>query len=145
MNEPENVDPENVDLGGLIADAADDDDAVTAEKIIRSGAFVVLQQIEEEGVQAPDEDSDQFSVVLAEVEEELAVVCFSNAESVPAFIEHIAEDIPVGGDLPPVLLDGNDLLDGLPGDCGLLLNPGTDTECYFPPGCLENDDEVDED
>jgi hypothetical protein len=138
----EPVDLDGVDLGGLIADAAEANDATNAANIIRSGQFILLQQIDMESGEIEEDDEGNFSVVLAEVEDETAVVCFTNPNAVANFAAEIAEDIPEGHELPAVVLDGNDLLDGLPDDCGLLVNPGEDTECYFPPGCFDTDEEA---
>lgn len=132
---------EPVDLGGLIADAAEANDAGVAESIIRSGEFIVFQQIDVESGEVEQDDEDNFSVVLAEVDEELAVVCFSTQDAADNFAKEIAEELPEGRELPAVLMDGNMLLDGLPEDCGLLVNPGTDNESYFPPGCFDWDEE----
>jgi hypothetical protein len=130
---------EPVDLGGLIADAAESNDAVVAESIIRSGDFIVFQQIDMESGDIEEDDDGNFSVVLAEVDGEMAVVCFSNSDASSNFASEISVDLPPGRQLPPAILDGNTLLDGLPEDCGLLMNPGAETECYFPPGCFEPD------
>lgn len=132
---------EHVDLGGLIADAAEADDAAVAESIIRSGQFILLQQIDTESGEVEEDEEGNFSVVLAEVDEDVAVVCFTNGEAVGRFTQEIAGDIPEGHELPTVMLEGDDLLDGLPEDCGLLVNPGEETECYFPPGCFFEEDE----
>ena len=80
-------------------------------------------------------------MVLAEVDDDLAVVFFSNPQAAASFAKDISEDLPEGHSLPSVPLDGNTLIDGLPEDCGLLLNPGDETECYFPPGCFAWDEE----
>jgi hypothetical protein len=137
---------EHVDLGGLIADAAESNDAAVAESIIRSGQFILLQQIDTESGEIEEDEEGNFSVVLAEVDEDVAVVCFTNMEAVGRFTQEIAGDIPEGHELPTVILEGDDLIDGLPEDCGLLVNPGEETESYFPPGCFFFDeDEDDED
>ena len=128
---------EPVDLGGLIADAAEANDAVVAESIIRGGDFIVFQQIDMESGEIEEDDDGNFSVVLADVDGEMAVVCFSNTDASTNFASEISVDLPPGRELPSAVLDGNTLLDGLPEDCGLLLNPGAETECYFPPGCFE--------
>ena len=130
---------ENVDLGGLIADAAESNDAAVAASIIRSGQFILLQQIDLDSGEIEEDEEGKWSVVLAEVDEDTAVVCFTNPEAVANFASEIAEDIPEGHELPSVILDGEALLDGLPPDCGLLINPGEETECYFPPGCFDDE------
>lgn len=135
---------EPVDLGGLIADAAEANDATVAENIIRSGEFIVFQQIDMESGEIEEDEEGNFSVVLAEVDEELAVVCFSNQAAADNFANEIGDDLPEGQELPAIMMDGNMLIDGLPEDCGLLVNPGTDFESFFPPGCFLWDDEDDE-
>ncbi len=123
------------DLGAQIASAAENDDAAVAASAIRGGDFIVFQQIDPENPQSGD-DEGAFSVVLAQVEEDTAVVCFSNKETAQMFAEEIADEIPPGQELPALMLAGDVLLDGLPDDCGLLVNPGSELECYFPPGIL---------
>lgn len=135
---------EPVDLGGLIADAAEANDATVAENIIRSGEFIIFQQIDLESGEIEQDEEGNFSVVLAEVDDELAVVCFSNQEAADLFAKEIGSDLPEGRELPAVTMDGNMLIDGLPEDCGLLVNPGTENESFFPPGCFLWDDEEDE-
>ncbi|MCA9128064.1 MAG: hypothetical protein KDB22_13305 [Planctomycetales bacterium] len=135
------LDDENepVDLGLLIADAADQNDIAVALDIIRNGDFVLFQQIDMESGDIEEDEEGNFSVVLAEVDDEIAVVCFSNENAAANFAVENADDLPEGKELPSVLLSGDVLLDGLPVDCGLLLNPGADTECYFPPGCFKEE------
>lgn len=134
MSEPEES---NLDLGGLIADAAEANDSVAASLVIRGGEFILLQQIDPESGEVEEDEEGNFSVVLAEVDDEdVAVVCFTNSSAAANFSKEISEDLPEGHSLPEVTLDGETLLDGLPEDCGLLVNPGTDNECYFPPGCF---------
>lgn len=140
---------EPIDLGGLIADAAEANDAAVAENIIRSGEFIIFQQIDLESGEIEEDDEGNFSVVLAEVDEELAVVCFSSQDAADNFAKDIGRELPDGRQLPAVVMDGNMLIDGLPEDCGLLVNPGTENESYFPPGCFlwdeTDEDEADED
>lgn len=125
------------DLGPSLANAAQLDDSVLAATVIRGGNFIVFQQIDTETGQGARDNEGGFSVVLAAVEEDTAVVCFSNPTAAEGFVADIADSIPAGRELPSVVLDGNTLLNGLPSDCGLLVNPGADTECYFPPGCFD--------
>ncbi len=132
---------EHIDLGGPIAEAAEANDATVAASIIRSGQFILLQQIDMESGEIEEDEDGNFSVVLAEVDEDTAVVCFTNYTAVSNFAAEIAGEIPEGHELPAVVLEGGDLLDGLPADCGLLVNPGEDTESYFPPGCFEASEE----
>jgi hypothetical protein len=154
MNSSENPNsefPENLTLGSEIAEAAEENDAVTAEQLIRSHEMIVLQRIDPETGQVEFDEDDNFSVVLAEVDEDIAVVCFSNFTAASSFMDSVCEDLTGGSRLPAVVLDGNELLDGLPESVGLLVDPTTENESYFPPGCFsdfcdspEDDEEVDE-
>lgn len=129
---------EPIDVGDLIAAAADSNDLLVAVSIIRSGDFIVFQQVDPENGEVEEDEEGNFSVMLAEVDEDTAVVCFSNEDAAANFAAEIADDLPEGQELPSVVLPGEILLDGLPSDCGLLINPGAESECYFPPGCFED-------
>ena len=138
-----NEDPK---LGAAIADAAEAGDGLAAEQLIRGGDFIILQQIDPETGEVEIDEDQNFSVVLAEVDEDMAVVCFTTSDQAQSFVDGIIEEFTGGKPLPAVALDGNELLDGLPDDCGLLVNPGSVEECYFPPSCFfaedsESDDE----
>ena len=135
-NEEDLAYPENVQLGVEIADAADANDASRAEELIRGGEFIVLQEIDPESGEAVVDDEDRFSVVLAEVEEDMAVVCFSSMSAAESFMEQVCDELTGGTRLPAIVLSGDELLDGLPDGIGLLFNPTTDEECYFSPECF---------
>ena len=42
---------------------------------------------------------------------ENAVVCFTNQAIVESFVQEISDEIPVGRELPAILLDGDSLLE----------------------------------
>lgn len=130
--------PDEMDgsVGERIHAAASHDESVIVASLIRQHEFIVFQQVDPDQPDAATEEEGKFSVVLAEIDEGIAVVCFSEQSPAKAFADEVADEVPDGCDLPAILLDGNSLLDGLPNDCGLLLNPGSEVECYFPPGVL---------
>ncbi len=128
----------NAELGQQIANAVEVEDVAVAVSAIRGGDFIVFQQIDPESGDLEETDDGDFCVVTAEVDEETAVLCFSDQEAAEYFAgEMVSEEIPEGHSLPAVVLDGVTLLDGLPEDCGLLVNAGAETECYFPPGSFD--------
>lgn len=129
--------PENVQLGVEIADAADANNASQAEKLIRGHDFIVLQEIDNETGEAMVDEEDRFSVVLAEVEESMAVVCFTSLSAAENFMNEVCDELTGGARLPAIVLEGDELLDGLPDGIGLLINPTTEEECYFSPSCFE--------
>lgn len=142
--------PENSVLGSQIALAAEEDDAEKAETLIRANEFLVLQMLETDECEGELHEEEQFAVLLAEVEDDLAVVCFSDSTSAENFMDQVCDDLAGGQRLPAVLIDGNQLLDELPESIGLLVNPTTGDECYFPPSCFdagatEDSDEYDHD
>ncbi len=128
---------DNDNLSTRIVEAIAAEDIVLLESLIRGGEFILFQQIDPEtGLVDQDEDGN-FNVVIAELEDDMAVVCFTDSSIADKFVETAVEDLPVGSELPRVMLDGDTLLDGLPEDCGLLLNPTSEEECFFPPGTFE--------
>jgi SseB protein N-terminal domain len=137
--------PENIQLGVEIADAAETNEASKAEELIRANEFIVLQQIDLETGEIEVDEEDNFSVVLAEVDEDMAVVCFTSLTAAESFMDEVCEELTGGTRLPAVVLEGNQLLDGLPEGIGLLINPTTEQECYFPPSCFEFDDHFTDD
>ncbi|QDV22805.1 hypothetical protein [Aureliella helgolandensis] len=142
MSESEN---ESLDVGTLIAEAAEAGDAEIAENLIRSNNFIVFQQISAETGEVEKGEDGSFSVVLVEIDDDTAVVCFSNEQNAAAFAKEIVEDageeMAEGEEIPSTILEGGELLDGLPPDCGLLMDAGAESECYFPPGCFEEADD----
>ncbi len=133
------------DLGEKIVAAIDANDPVLLESLFRNGEFILYQQIDTETGTIDEDDEGNFSVVLAELEDSVAVVCFTNSAVADNFVETQITDLPEGTVLPSVMVDGESLLDGLPEDCGLLLNPASEAECYFPPGSFELAEDEDED
>lgn len=142
-----NGDEEELELGHLIADAANADDPVVAESLIRGSDFILLKQIDEdEPLPSDDEDDAEFAVVLAEMEDldEEAVICFTTQSAADDFTQALDIDLPPGIELPALPVDGESLLNGLPVEVGLLVNPGTEDECYFPAGCFSTGAEADD-
>lgn len=123
------------DLGQQLMIAAESEDIVLAASLIRAGNFIVFQQIDpDNGVSQDDEDA---SVVLAEVDDGLAVVCFCEEEAANDFAANIVQDqAPDVEELPAFTVTGESLLDSLPPEFGILVNAGAETECYFPPGAV---------
>lgn len=134
-------------VGEALATAAEEGDVDEVLRIIRENDFVVLQQFDPESGEVNENEDGSFNVVLVEIEEDTAVVVFTHEKFAGEFLREVGEELPDAEHYPAVMLDGNTLLDGLPGDCGLFINPGAPTECYFPPGFAEDDfedDEIDE-
>ncbi|MFN3192931.1 MAG: hypothetical protein ACE361_20645 [Aureliella sp.] len=132
----------DVALGERVAGAIQNSDYSVAYSLMQEGNFIVFQQIDPENPVREGDDPDNFPVVLAEVDDDLAVVCFSDEEAAQHFADEVVgEELPEGHELPAMMLTGEALIEGLPADCGLLLNAGAESECYFPPGAFENDEE----
>jgi hypothetical protein len=132
-------------VGETIMTAAEDGDVGEVVRIIRENNFMVLQQYDPESGEVDENDDGSFNVVLVEIEEETAVVAFTQEKFASEFLHDVSGELPQAEQFPAVMLDGNTLLDGLPSDCGLFINPGAPTECYFPPGFTDDDFASDED
>lgn len=122
------------EIGLKIIEAIDAEDIALVESLIRENEFILFQQIDPETGEVDEDEDGNFSVVIAEMDEDSAVVCFTSREIAENFVEEAVQDLPEGGELPTVMLSGDDMLDGLPLDVGLLLNPTSEGECFFPPG-----------
>lgn len=139
----DNDDPADDVIGEALALAAEQGDSTEVHRIIRSHDFMVLQQFDPDTGEVNENEDGSFNVVLVEVEEDTAVVAFTQEKFASEFLHDVEDELPDAENYPAVMLDGNTLLDGLPEDCGLLINPGAPTECYFPPGFDQEDDEDD--
>ena len=140
----DNDDPADDVIGDALVMAHEQGDLTEVHRIIRSHDFMVLQQFDPETGEVSENEDGSFNVVLVEVEEDAAVVAFTQEKFAAEFLHDVEDDLPDAENYPAVMLDGNALLDGLPEDCGLLINPGAQTECYFPPGVEEDDDDDDD-
>jgi len=67
----------NTELGQQIADAADQEDVVVIESLLRGNELIVLQQTTDENGEPLEEEGD-LSVVLAELDDEVAVISFTD-------------------------------------------------------------------
>jgi SseB protein N-terminal domain len=131
-------------VGEAIATAAEEDQMDEVDRLIRANSFMVLQQFDPETGEVEENDDGSFNVILVEIDEDSAVVAFTQEKYASEFLNEVEEDIPQADQYPAIMLDGNTLLAGLPSDCGLLINPGAPTECYLAPG-FGNGDYEDED
>ncbi|MCA9192428.1 MAG: hypothetical protein KDB03_11725 [Planctomycetales bacterium] len=136
MAESENLDVDPRDLGELIAECAETDNWDQMQELFESNVFFVLHR--------PGQESDEIELALIDVEDELAIVSFTNAEFADSFQRELAEEIEDFEPLAILPIDGQTLLAGMFSDGGLLLNPGTEFEVYFPPGYFEYDEEYEE-
>ncbi len=128
-------------VGEALALAVEEGEVIEVDQIIRKHDFLVLQQFDPETGEVDENDDGSFNVVLVEVDEESAVVAFTKEKFASEFLHDVEEELPHAENYPAIMLDGNTLLDGLPEDCGLLINPGAPTECYLPPGFGQADAE----
>ncbi len=133
MSEMHDQDEEDT-VGEAIATAVENDAMDEVEQLIRSNSFVVLQQFDPETGDVDENDDGSFNVILVEIDEDPAVVAFTQEKYASEFLSEVEDEIPEAEHYPAIVLDGNTLLDGLPSDCGLLINPGAPTECYLQPG-----------
>lgn len=120
-------------LGDELAEAMATGKFSEVDRVIRANDFLLLQQFNPETGEVELSEDGSFHVVLVEVDDTTAVVAFTQDQYASEFLNDVQEELPEAEEFPAVVLDGNTLLDGLPEECGLLVNPGMETECYLSP------------
>ncbi|MEM7478199.1 MAG: SseB family protein [Planctomycetota bacterium] len=122
-------------LGQILAEAIEDDKLDIVLQKLAEAEIIVLQQIDEETGESVADEHGDVNVVLAEMDEGIAVVCFTDESYADKFSEVFADRIPVT--CPRVAVTGGSLLASMPEDCGLLINSGSEHECYLSPAFFE--------
>jgi len=81
----------------------------------------VLINIEDE-----DEDEESMGALTAEINEEEVLVAFTSEENAGIFVEEMSDLFTELDEVQGFVVDGETLLDYLPDDFGLLLDPETE-------------------
>lgn len=130
-------------LGRKIFNAIEADDLELVKTLIRQGEFILFQQVDPDTGEVEDEDGN-FSVVIAELEEDMGVVCFTSEAIAQSFVDIAVDDLPIGEELPTVKFDGDYMLDCLPEGFGLLINATSEGEYFFPAGTFDAEENEDD-
>ena len=129
----------DVMLGQKLAEAIAADELEAIHLHLAQAEIIVLQQIDEQTGESVTDEDGEVNVVLAEMDEGIAVVCFTDETYVDRFREVFQDRIPEK--CPRVIVTGESLITSMPEECGLLINSGSEHECFLPSGTLDSTEE----
>ncbi|MEM6470609.1 MAG: SseB family protein [Planctomycetota bacterium] len=105
-----------------LAEAIEARDAVRLRQLIDSAEFVLIAVAEDEGDEEEDEEASA-SVFSTQVDEADLLVAFTNEEAASEFVSEMGEEFDDDEEIEGYVLDGDALLDYMPPEHGLFLNP----------------------
>ncbi|TWT81002.1 hypothetical protein CA13_24490 [Planctomycetes bacterium CA13] len=112
-------------------DAAIADRDVSKIRTLILGLQFVLINIDDD-----EEDDESMGALTAEVEEEEVLVAFTSEEHAGQFVEEMGDLFTELDEVQGFIVDGETLLDYLPEEFGLLLNPETDEKQIIDGGLV---------
>lgn len=113
-----------------LLDAAAEEDADQVAALLPQVDFTI--------VESPDEsEGEDKAALVAEVEGAPAIVAFTSNEHAQAFAESASELLDDDGSLPAFIVPGANLLENLPEDFGLLLNPESEECVVLAPAFVD--------
>ena len=99
-------------------------DAAKLRELILDGEFILINiQSDEED----DDDEEAMGALTAEIDELPALVTFTSERHAGAFVGAMGDLFEDSEEVQGFLVDGDALLEYLPEDYGLLVNPETDS------------------
>lgn len=104
-------------LESKLADALEQRDAVLVRQLMAEAEFVLLSLPDE------DDDEDAANVLSADIDDMEVLVAFTNEKAAEAFVQSMDEMYDEDDEIEGYVLQGDALLDYMPPDHGLLLNP----------------------
>ncbi|KAA5539285.1 hypothetical protein FYK55_24535 [Roseiconus nitratireducens] len=107
-------------LESKLADALEQRDAVLVRQLMAEAEFVLLSLPDE------DDDEDAANVLSADIDDMEVLVAFTNEKAAEAFVQSMDEMYDEDDEIEGYVLQGDALLDYMPPDHGLLLNPESD-------------------
>lgn len=111
-------------LENQLADAIQERDAVLVRRLMEQAEFVLLTVNSDET--GEDEDEDGPHVMSKEVDGMELVVAFTNDQAAGDFVHSASDLYQNDEDVQGYVLDGDALLQYMPPEYGLLLNPESD-------------------
>ena len=113
-------------LENQLADAIQERDAVLVRRLMEQAEFVLLTVNSDETDEAADDDEDGPHVMSKEVDGMELVVAFTNDQAAGDFVHSASDLYQDDEDVQGYVLDGDALLQYMPPEYGLLLNPESD-------------------
>lgn len=107
-----------------LADAIEQRDAVLLRQLIDPAEFVLIAVSEEEAEE--DDEEASANVFSTEMDGMELLVAFTNEEAAGGFVSAMEEEFEDEEEVEGYVLDGGALLDYMPPEHGLYLNPESD-------------------
>ena len=120
-------------LESKLADAIDERDAVLVRQLMDSAEFVLLTMNDEED----EDDEEGASVFSTDVDGMELLVAFTNEQAAGDFVHSMEEHYEEGEEIEGYVLDGDALLEYMPPQYGLFLNPESDDSLLIDFELLE--------
>ena len=108
-------------LESKLADAIEQRDAVLVRQLFDTAEFVLLTVSDEE-----DDDEEGANVFSTDVDGMDLLVAFTNEQAAGDFVRSMEEIYEEGDEIEGYVLDGDALLDYMPPEHGVFLNPESD-------------------
>jgi hypothetical protein len=109
-------------LESKLADAIEQRDAVLVRQLFDTAEFVLLTVSDEED----DEEEEGANVFSTDVDGMDLLVAFTNEQAAGDFVRSMEEIYEEGDEIEGYVLDGDALLDYMPPEHGVFLNPESD-------------------
>ncbi len=108
--------------------AISDQDAVAIKSLLASGEFILIN------VQSPEDEDDEDAIgaLTAELEDQEVLVVFSSEEHAGIFVTAQSDMFDEDEEVQGFMVEGDLLMDYLPEEFGLLLNPESDDVQLIP-------------
>lgn len=117
-----------------LADAIEQRDAVLVRQLIDSAEFVLLTMSDDEDDDDDEEGANVFSTDLDGMD---LLVAFTNEQAAGDFVHSMEEIYEEGDEIEGYVLDGDALLQYMPPEHGLYLNPESDESLVIDQELLE--------
>ncbi len=108
------------------SDAVEDRNADAIRQLILASEFILLN------IQGEDDEEEGMGALTADIEDMPVLVAFSSEENAATFVGAVSEMFEDEEEVQGFLVEGDSLLDYLPEDYGLLMDPETDDVVLIP-------------
>lgn len=115
-----------------LAEAIDERDAVLVRQLMDTAEFVLLTMNEED-----EDDEEGANVFSTDVDGMELLVAFTNEQAAGDFVHSMEEHYEDGDEIEGYVLDGDALLEYMPPQFGLFLNPESDDSILIDFELLE--------
>lgn len=115
--------PLSADLYADLVAAIENQDADTIKRLLADGEFILINV---QGPEDDDEDEESIGALTADLEDMQVLVVFSSEEHAGTFVSEMTDMFDPNEEVQGFMVEGDMLLDYLPDEFGMLINPETD-------------------